>query len=164
MEIVVSDSSTLILLSKSKLIYFIKPVLKIYIPEIVYTEVIKGKEKGHKDAYEIEDMINHNEIIIKNPNQKEVIELQKMYKIDAGELYAIALAKELNKKILIDDKKGINACNHLNIKLYTCLSLLELLFETKIISKIDAQESLKQLELHGRYSKIKITDIEKKIV
>jgi hypothetical protein len=164
MEIVISDSSTLILLSKSKLISIIKSILKIYIPEIVYLEIIRGKEKNHKDAYEIEDMIKNKEIIIINPNQKTVSELEKIYKIDAGELYAIALAKELNKIILIDDKKGINACNYLNIKLYTSLTLLELLFEEEIISKEEAKESLKLLETYGRYSKDKIKNIENKLM
>ena len=164
MEIVISDSSTLILLSKSKLLLKLVQFVKIYIPKIIYNEVLKGKEKNYKDAFEIENLVNQQKIIISEPSQKIVNEINALYVMDTGELYAIALAKELNKIILIDDRKGINACNNLNLQLYTSLSLLQLMFEQKIISKPEAEESLNLLEINGRYNKQKIELIRKLIM
>ncbi|MEI8364125.1 MAG: hypothetical protein WCF78_01570 [archaeon] len=164
MEIVISDSSTLILLSKSKLLIKLIQFIKIYIPKIVYSEVLKGKEKNYSDAFEIENLVTNQKIVISEPSQKMVNEIAKLYKIDIGELYAIALAKELNKIILIDDKKGINACKSLHLKLYTSWLLLFEMHKNKFITCEDTKESLNLLIMNGRFNKYEIEEMNKLIM
>ncbi len=164
MEIVISDSSTLILLSKSKLLIKLIQFVKIHIPKIVYSEVLKGKEKNYYDAFEIENLVMNHKITISEPSQSMVNEIAKLYKIDIGELYAIALAKELNKIILIDDRKGINVCNCLHLQLYTSWLLLFEMYKTKLITSENAKESLNLLIINGRFNKSEIEEMKKLIM
>jgi predicted nucleic acid-binding protein len=112
MEIVISDSSTLILLTKSKLINNIIQHFELIIPSIVYAETQKGKEKGYIDAYVVEDLVNIGKIKIKEPSKETILQISNQFKLVKGELYAVALCLEnKNRVIFMDDKKGIRICN-----------------------------------------------------
>ncbi|MFH0906504.1 MAG: hypothetical protein V1824_04160 [archaeon] len=151
MELIISDTSSLILLTKIKIINNVLEVYEIIIPNKVYLEIIAGKEKIHTDAFEIEDLINNNIIKIKEPNIEAVNYLENNFKLDAGELYAIALARQLDQRVLIDDKKGINTCKALNIKYFNVLGLLELLFISNIIDEKKILNALELLSIHAWY-------------
>lgn len=161
MKIVISDSSTLILLTKSNLIDIILVYFQIFIPSFVYKEILEGKKKGFSDAFRIEQLILSKKINIKDSNDKKLFNLIKNnYKLDVGELHAIVVAKENDYPIFLDDKKGLVVCKIFNIESYTALNLLKVLFITKIINKIQFNLSLDLLKENARYSKEDLKEIE----
>jgi predicted nucleic acid-binding protein len=159
MKIVISDSSSLILLSKSFLIETILEFFEIIIPSVVYDEILKGKQKNHIDAFEIEQLVKDNKIKIKNPDQKAINILKNNYNLDVGELHAISLAKEHHTSIFIDDKKGIIVCKLLDIETYTVINLLKILYVTKTINKTKLKMSIDILKENARYTKEDLKEI-----
>jgi len=112
MKLVVGDSSSLILLAKADILSDLLNYVEIIIPTIVFNEIMVGKIKNKQDAYYIEKLILDYKIKIENPNEKLVSQIKFLYKLDEGELYAIALAKERSLNLLIDDKsKNIVDCS-----------------------------------------------------
>ena len=153
MEIVISDSSTLILLTKAKLIDLTLKYFDIVVPTIVYEEIERGKSQNIEDAFEIEELVNSRKIKIKDPKDKHLINmLTKKFSLDVGELHAIALAKEENKSIFVDDKKGLCVCKLLNIDTYTAIRLLNTFYLTKLLTKEELKEKLEILRIKGRYT------------
>lgn len=72
--------------------------------------------------------------------------------LHAGERDTLALAHELSiPDVLIDDKKGINACKALGLRPITALSLLGALRKQSIISRAKALRALELLARHGWY-------------
>jgi len=164
MEIVISDSSTLILLTKSKFITDILLYFEIIIPTIVYKEIIKGKEQNYSDAFDIEYFVAIGKIRIKDPSKEKVLELSNKFNIVKGELHAVALCLEnKNRIIFMDDKKGIRVCNLIGIKVYTALTLLNIFYKSKIISKKKADNYFLDLKTFGRYTTDEL-NITKKIL
>lgn len=161
MKIVISDSSSLILLSKINLIETLLDYFEIIIPSIVYQEILKGKQKNHLDAFEIEQLVKNKKIKINNPNQKTINLLKNNYNLDVGELHAISLAKEKNTSIFIDDKKGIFVCKLLNIETYTVINILKILYITKIINKLKLKTSIEILKENARYTKEDLNELNK---
>lgn len=161
MQVVISDSSTLILLTKSNLIEVILEYFQIFIPSFVYQEVLEGKKKNYLDAYKIENLVISKRINIRDSKDKELFNIIKNnYKLGVGELHAIVVAKEMNCPIFLDDKKGITVCNIFNIEIYTALNLLKTLYLTKIIDKKKYKESLEILKENARYSKEDLEDLK----
>ena len=153
MEIVISDASTLILLTKSKFINNIIQHFELIIPSIVYAEIQKGKEKGHIDAYVVEELVNIGKIKIKDPSKETILKINNQFKLVKGELYAVALCLEnKNRVIFMDDKRGIRVCNFLEIDVYTALSLLKIFYLSKLITKQNAEEYFYSLKRFGRYT------------
>jgi len=150
---VVGDSSSLILLVRSNLHNYLLPFTKIIIPEVVYQEILKGKIKNKKDAFIIEKLVFENKIIIENSNKTNIENIKYISKLGEGELHAIALAKQKNYPILIDDKKGINVCILLNIKYLPILAILNMLFDIKIINKEQTINSFNILIKNGFFKK-----------
>lgn len=153
MEIVISDASTLILLTKAKLIDLTLKYFDIVVPTIVYEEIERGKSQNIEDAFEIEELVNSRKIKIKNPKDKYLIDmLTKKFSLDVGALHAIALAKEENRSIFVDDKKGLCVCKLLNINTYTAIRLLNTFYLTKLLTKEELKEKLEILRIKGRYT------------
>ena len=148
----VSDASSLILLTRSGIIEHLLRVNALMIPSQVYNEgVEKGKEKGHEDAYLIEKYITGGDICVKNPNNRIVKRIEDMFHIDAGERDTIALAVEHNLPVLCDDRKGMNACKVLQLNYLTALNILSSLYSKKKISRKVALERLDKLKKYGWY-------------
>lgn len=161
MKIVISDSSTLILLTKSNLTDIILNYFQIFIPSLVYEEILEGKKRGFPDAFKIDQLIISKKINIKDSNNEKLFNLIKNnYKLDVGELHAIVVAKENNYPIFLDDRKGLVVCKIFNIEAYTALNLLKILFITKIITKKQFNLSLEILKENARYSKDDFKEIE----
>jgi|GEM_PF-2172860 len=163
MEIVVSDSSTLILLVKSEIINELLDLVTIIIPPQVYQEIEEGKRKQKPDAFVIDELIEKKLIKIKEPKEKIVKSIEKLYNLDKGELYAIALAKELNKDIWIDDKEGMLVCKKLNLNYFTAIMILSVFYLSKNITFDKAIKSLELLIKYGWYKKEEIEITRKNI-
>lgn len=150
----VVDSSALILLTKSSLIDFVLEKNKILIPDVIYEEAVtKGMERGHQDAYQIEELKTEGKILIKNSNKLNAKFIENHFMLHRGEKEAIALAYELKIPLIIDDRKGRNAAKALQIKLTSTLGILDVLISNKKIKKEVAFKSLNVLENYGWYKK-----------
>lgn len=147
---IISDSSSLILLEKSKLLNKLASLTKIIIPNKVYEEVIKvGLEKNYIDAININNLIKDKKIIAKKITKKKIFPVT----LGEGEKEALELYyQEKAKVIIVDDKKAMNVCKAMNIPYTTVHIILINLLKSKIINKQEALNSLKILDKEGRYS------------
>lgn len=160
----VSDSSSLILLTKARLIEPLLRTAVLIIPEGVYEESVKiSKEKGYKDAYELESYIQTKKITIERPRAKVVFQLEQLFKIGGGEKEALALALERKLPMLCDDQKGRNAAKALHIPTLSAVSMVEALYRKKAITKNAALQSFHDLEAYGWYKKEIIMSLRRRI-
>ena len=101
MNIVISDTTALIILAKSDLLSLLSNLFsKIYIPKAVYDELM------FKDDIVKYRIKNFDKIIVKPVNNLVILERIKRLKIDKGEVEAISLALELDLMLIIDERKG----------------------------------------------------------
>jgi predicted nucleic acid-binding protein len=161
---IISDSSSLILLTKSNLIKYLLQKNRILIPKIIYKETIEeGKLKGAKDALELENYIKNDNIQIKEPTNKIKKFVEEICNLHYGERDVVALALEHKLSVLCDDKKGRNACKVFNINTISTLGLLRVLVKKRRISKNNALESLNILNKYGWYKNELIELMKKQI-
>lgn len=160
----VADSSSLILLTKAKIM---EPLLKfviIVIPKKVYDEsVMISKEFGREDAYEIENYISKKKIEIMEASEKTMKEYEEMFNIEEGEKESLALTSELKVSMLCDDKRGMNAAKVLGIKIISSIAMVKVLYDKKRIDKKAALNGLDELEKYGWYKKDLIENMKEEI-
>ncbi|MEK6908855.1 MAG: hypothetical protein AABX23_02280 [Nanoarchaeota archaeon] len=153
----VSDSSSLIYLSKIKKIKLLKELFKkIYVPKEVYSETItEGAKKSESDIFLIEELIKEEFIEV-----KEVKNRLDIKSLHLGELKAISLCQELGiKNLLIDDKDGYSATEILGLNPLRTTSILLILLDKEIISLMDYENSLKELIKNEFFIEDKLYDI-----
>ena len=144
---IVSDSTTLIILLDLKRVDLLSNLFhKIYIPHAVLQEI------NFK-----------NEIVI--PYCMEVVKLKESELLrslnnllDQGESEAIALAKELNLPLIIDEKKGRKIAQNSNIKIIGLLGIVYINIKKKFISEEDAKIFLKNAVDNGYRISEKLID------
>lgn len=148
----VADASSLILLTKANVIEKVLERNVITIPSQVYEEVVvKGKEKGRKDAFQIEHYKEDGKVEVRAVKPKIKERIEKIFNLYGGEGVAVALAIELNTPILCDDRKGRNACKVLELKCSSALNILLALYKKGKLTKKEAKESLEKLSRYGWY-------------
>lgn len=161
-EMIIFDSSTLILLAKIYLldIFVLNFNAAVLMPEKVAAEV---RDKNFEESPLISKLIKDEKIkILKIKKRKLTIKLMSDFNIDEGEAEAISLA--LQEKINIiatDDRNAIRACKVLKIEFITAISVLLRAHEKGLIDKDIALVKLQKLASIGRYSKSIIADAEK---
>jgi len=164
---VVADASTVILLAKAGILQNFAANHQLKIPEIVYREAVeRGVEKGMADAYRIQELIHKEEIISVNQTAEEKKErISDLFGITGGEAAAIAQGRQHDELVLVDDRKGINACKALEHPFTTALDITVRLHELGEISQQKAMEALDKLEDSGWYQNQLVenrrTEIEK---
>jgi predicted nucleic acid-binding protein len=151
---IISDSSTLILLTKSGLIEKFLSNLTLTIPETVYDETVrKGIENGKLDAYLIEKIVRDDKIQVKQSNKDSLKKIQGFFNIHCGESDAIALCMDYNAEYLLcDDKKAINTCRVLGIRFVTAIDILLAMSIKGTISNYEANTALDHLDEFGWYN------------
>ena len=110
---IVCDSSTLILLEKTKLLDMILRNNEVIIPKEVYKEAVsKGKKGKHPDSYEIERKINKGIIkVVEIKDKREFKEIRKNFNLAKGETEAIILLHEVKGDVVaLDDLKAMKYC------------------------------------------------------
>jgi predicted nucleic acid-binding protein len=118
-DIVISDTTALIILSKSDAFSLLSNLFqKIYIPQAVYDELMVK-----------EDIVNYrikkfDTIVVKPVSDLAILERVKMLKIDRGEVEAISLALELNLMLIIDERKGRKIALNQGLKIVGVLGIL----------------------------------------
>lgn len=151
--VVVSDSTTLIILSDlGKLDYLKNLFIKVYIPQTVYDEINYKKE-----------FILPNYIEVLQVDESEQLSELKML-LDEGESEAIALAIQKETPLIIDEKKGRKIALNLNIKILGLLGILYLNIKKEYATSDDVKNFLKVAKTHGyRISDKLIEDMFKKV-
>ena len=126
--LVVSDSTTLIILSDlDKLIYLKNVFTTIYIPPKVYEEI------NFKRDFELPDYIK-----IEKPKKTSQLQELKML-LDDGESEAIALAIEKELPLIIDEKKGRKIAKNLSLDILGLLGVVYLNIKKDFITIDDAR-------------------------
>ena len=160
---IIADASSLILLAKITILERLLEKNDIIIPEKVYIEIIKGKEKGRFDALIIEKLVQDKKIKIEKVDKEMFEKIWKLFGLWAGEGEAFVLALKNKFPILTDDRKCINASKSANIPFITSPVIIVALFNKKSINKNKAEKSLELLEEYGWYNKNIIKFYKEKI-
>jgi len=119
MNIVISDTTALIILAKSDLLFLLSNLFqKIYIPQAVYDELL------FKD-----DIVNYRINKFDTISVKPVLDLKTLERInrlniDKGEIEAISLAIELDLMLIIDERKGRKIALNQGLKIVGVLGIL----------------------------------------
>lgn len=145
--IVVSDSTTLIILSDlHKLIYLTNLFDKIILPNAVFKEINYKKTPVLPDGFEVVDCV-----------KDELFETLCQL-LDSGESEAIALAKERNLPLVIDEKKGRKIAKNMELKIIGLLGVLYLNIKKGFLSQEQAEEFLQQAKENGYRISQKLID------
>lgn len=135
-ELIVSDSTALIVLTKTNLMALLLESYKeIIIPKAVQMEVGIALDKKIK--------------VVKPTDTKKIAKLSKL--LDRGESESIALAIELNAPLLIDERKGRKIALAEGLKIIGVLGLIIHAFYDAKITHQEALEFAKKLEKAGFY-------------
>lgn len=136
--IVVSDSTTLIILSDlQKLKYLQNIFTKVYIPQKVYDEI----------SYKKEFILPNYMEVIKVDASEQLDELMML--LDEGESEAIKLALEKNLPLVIDEKKGRKIALNLNLAILGLLGVLYLNIKKCHASIDEVKDFLQEAKKHG---------------
>lgn len=139
----ISNSTPLICLAKIKQLELLKNLFdKIIIPESVMKEVMIEGKPGFSV---LSTAIKEGWIRVENPKKSLNINLGK------GENDAIALAKEKNDDLIIDDSVAIKIADSMNIKHIRTTKIIFLALEDNIIDKEQAKILFLKLIQQGYY-------------
>ena len=150
---IIADSTALILLAKVSVLETFVKRNDVITSEVVYEEVVKGKEIGRIDSILVEKLVHGKNLKVKAPNNSVKNNIQKLFNLKGGELEAVALAYKTNNTILSDDKKCLNTAKALGIGFITSLDVIVVLYKKRIITKEKALKCIAELEEYGWYAK-----------
>ena len=163
-NMLVIDSSTLILIAKSGLldIFIDNLAIQLIIPKAVKNECTSKKELF--DAKLITQRINEGKIKVQiSGNLKVCKKLMSDFNIAKGEAEALSLCLKKKELLITDDKKAINACKILRLPFATALDILIRVYEKNLIDKEQVNLILEKLVFYGRYSEEIIQDVKTKL-
>jgi predicted nucleic acid-binding protein len=134
MNIVISDTTALIILAKSDLLSLLSNLFqKIYIPQAVYDELM------FKDDIVKYRINQFDTITIKPVSDLKTLERIKRLNIDKGEIEAISLAIELDLMLIIDERKGRKIALNQGLKVVGVLGILIENYKQELISLEEAK-------------------------
>jgi len=143
--IIVSDTTPLISLMKiGQLGLLEKFAGSVAIPFAVFQELISNP----KFSEEAELIINATFLTAHSVKSTELLKkLREETNLDLGESEAIILAQELGADtLLVDEMKGRKVATRLGIHITGTIGLLVLAYREGLLSKSEAENSLKQLK------------------
>lgn len=156
MNLIVSDSSTLILLAKTNLLKSVYLYFnKMLITEAVFKETVEhGKSENKEDAFIIEKEVNENRINVEKIKDKKILNnILINFKCNLGEAEAITLAINKKSKLFTDDLEAIKVCKVYDVEFITALAFLIKLLHDSKIDKEMAIMKFEGLSKFGYYSK-----------
>ena len=119
MDIVVSDTTALIIFAKSDSIWLLSNLFKkIYIPQAVYDELMA---KNDIVKYRVKQF---DKIYLKSVSDKQILNRIERLNIDKGEIEAISLAIELDLRLIIDERKGRKIALNQGLRIVGILGIL----------------------------------------
>ena len=135
---IVSDATTLIILFDLERIDLLESLFeKIYLPEEVHRELTFPGDPALPDCFEIV-----------TPKECELLATMK-HLLDPGESEAIALAKERNLPLIIDEKKGRKIARSLDLKIIGLLGVVYLNVKRGHLDRKGAEEFIESAIDHG---------------
>jgi len=143
MTSIVSDTTTPIVLGKLERYDLLSNLFeKIYIPDAVIQEVLKKED----DIYE---KITANPLFeIKKVSDRHLLSILNGL-LDYGESEAIALAKEMQLILLIDEKKGRKIALNMGLEIIGLMGILTLNVKKAYLSNQEAITLLEQIKTSG---------------
>jgi len=144
---IISDSTTLIILFDLNRVDLLSNLFpKIIIPSAVYEEI----------------MVKHSLVLptfisVQEPKACETLETLKLI-LDLGESEAIALALELDTKLIIDEKKGRKIAMRQGLEIIGLLGIVYLNIKKEFISLEEARVFLEAALVHGYRISQKLID------
>ena len=148
---IVTDSSTLILLTKCDLIKIFCECYDVIAPQSVISEVASREIiRLYPDAKKIADLVAAGKIKIQNPAKSE---FQLPLSLHTGEKDALLLATGKNVALFAtDDGKAIKSAKCLDIPFIITPKIVLELFRLRKIAFGTARKSIEKLSIIGRYS------------
>ena len=144
---IVSDSTTLIILFDLKRLELLSNVFEhIILPQAVYDEITT------KNPIELTSFIS-----VRKVTHTELFNTLTSL-LDIGESEAIALALELKKPLIIDEKKGRKIALHQGIKIIGLLGVVYLNIKKGYLTKKEAKDFLDDALEHGYRISQKLID------
>jgi len=129
MQIIISDTTALIILAKTNHLNLLTNLIdKVYVPKAVMEEV-RYKNDIVKVLIE-----NSNFIEVQEVSNQEILNDIRQTNLDLGETEAIALALELDLRLIIDEKTGRKVAEKKGVKIIGLLGILEANFKLDFIS------------------------------
>ncbi len=124
------------------------------IPKKVFDEVVaKGKEKGHPDAFLVEEAIRKGQISVKAVKNKELEKRANQFNVFGGEAEAVALYwQEKANLIACDDDNVRNKKEMLELNIIGTPSILLSLYRKKKITRHKLGEAATKLRKIGWFS------------
>jgi len=128
MPVIVSDTTALIILAKTNHLELLTNLVeKVYIPQSVINEI-------HYKNDIVKFLIERSEFIeLREVTDKEILNDIQETNLDLGETEAIALALELNFRLLIDEKSGRKVAKKKGVKIIGLLGILEANYQLNLI-------------------------------
>ena len=129
MKIIISDTTALIILAKTNHLNLLTNFIdKVYIPKAVMNE-IEYKNDIVKVLIKNSDFIETKEI-----SNREIFHDIETTNLDLGETEAIALALELDLRLIIDEKRGRKIATQKGVRIIGLLGVLEANYRLEFIS------------------------------
>ena len=156
MNLIIADSSTLILLAKINLLRNVYLYFNnIIISETVFKETVEsGKMDNKEDSFIIEKEINEGRIIIEKIKDKKILnEILTGFRCHLGEAEALTLAINKKSRLFVDDLEAIKICKIYNIEFITALAFLIKLVQDNQIDNELANIKFNEISKLGYYSK-----------
>ena len=154
-SLVVSDSSSLILVTKAGLLSILCKEFEVEIPERVFEETVTaGRQFQKVDSIKIDETIREKKIKVKKVNKENNVLAKQLaeFNLGEGEKEAILLYRQVNAKVLlIDDLQGIKMAKLINLNWTTVPKLVTGFVKGGKISKKQGLEALRVIQLAGRY-------------
>ncbi|MEE8400888.1 MAG: DUF3368 domain-containing protein, partial [Candidatus Hydrothermarchaeaceae archaeon] len=118
----------------------------IAVSETVYKEVVeRGKEGGYLDAYKIEELEGFIHVEKLNKEHSKLAEKLVGQGIERGEAETIALAKQLNLEVILDEKKARNVADLVGIPYFGTLALILRAVKEKKVTEKDAERIVEKM-------------------
>jgi uncharacterized protein len=145
MDVIVSNSGPILSFVRAgRLDLLNRVVLELTIPEAVYREIaIQGADKPGGREIAGQSWIKHRAV-----GDRTLVE-ELPHKLGIGEREAIALAKELDARLLIDDREARKQAAQLGIKYFGSLNVLKQARDAGIIDAV--KPVLDDLIANGTY-------------
>jgi len=152
--LIIKDTMVLIHLAKLSIMenscnYF----KKVFIPQEVYQEIIRGKKKGFSDVPIILDLIKNKKIGIKKIKDRGLIKKANEFNIQRAEAEVIALYWQEKADLIATDDDNVRRKKVLlNIKVIGTPGIILTLLKKNIISKDKVEQCTSELRKIGWFS------------
>jgi len=151
MKIIVSDASSLILLSKASVLEKACARYEVFIPSSVEKEVTSSSLRTkYADAVQIHDLIRRDVLRVRRlTSRRTKIPLG----LGIGEADAIRLFQQLPAQLLLtDDGKAVKVCRMMRIPFTISPKIVVDLYHNGDITFDEGLLSMEKLRIYGRYS------------